>query len=109
MHRIKRYEMQKIAVFFEGQQLTAETGDSVAAALLLANNRMFRTTPVSGSARGPLCMMGICFDCLVEIDGVGNQQACMVEVRQGMKIKRQDGALDLLPVQDSDKKHSDSA
>jgi hypothetical protein len=37
-------------------------------------------------------MMGICFDCLAVIDGVANRQACMVAVRPGMRIARQEGA-----------------
>jgi predicted molibdopterin-dependent oxidoreductase YjgC len=40
-------------------------------------------------------MMGVCFECLVEIDGVANRQACMTEVRDGMRIKRQSGANDI--------------
>jgi hypothetical protein len=80
---------------FEGQPLLALAGDTVAAALLAGSHWRFRSTPVSGAARGPFCMMGICFDCLVEIDGVANRQACMVEVRDGMQIKRQQGAIDI--------------
>ena len=38
------------------------------------------------------CMMGVCFDCLVTIDGQPNVQACMVETREGMMIQRQRGA-----------------
>jgi predicted molibdopterin-dependent oxidoreductase YjgC len=82
---------------FEGERLEARTDDSVAAALLMAGHTVFRTTPVSGAERGPFCMMGVCFECLVEIDGVGNQQACMIEVRQGMRIKRQQGAVEIRP------------
>jgi predicted molibdopterin-dependent oxidoreductase YjgC len=37
-------------------------------------------------------MMGVCFDCLVMIDGAPNRQACMTEIREGMRIERQDGA-----------------
>ena len=55
----------------------------------------FRTTAVDGRARGPFCMMGVCFDCLVEIDGLANCQACMTEVQAGMRIKRQQGANDI--------------
>jgi D-hydroxyproline dehydrogenase subunit gamma len=51
-----------------------------------------RTTPVSGSPRAPYCMMGVCFECLMEIDGIANRQACMVRVRPGMRITRQQGA-----------------
>jgi hypothetical protein len=43
-------------------------------------------------------MMGACFDCLVEIDGVPSRQACMVEVSAGMRIRSQEGARDLPPV-----------
>ena len=51
-----------------------------------------RETPVTGAKRLPYCMMGVCFDCLAEIDGVPNRQACMVEVREGMTIRPQRGA-----------------
>jgi predicted molibdopterin-dependent oxidoreductase YjgC len=43
-------------------------------------------------------MMGVCFDCLVEIDGVANRQACMIEVREGMQVKRQARAARTGPV-----------
>jgi predicted molibdopterin-dependent oxidoreductase YjgC len=42
-------------------------------------------------------MMGVCFDCLAEIDGVLNRQSCMVEVRAGMRIRRQLRARQLDP------------
>ncbi len=71
----------------DGQPLTGSRGDSVAAALLAAGCRAFRATPVSGAARAPFCMMGACFDCLVEIDGVGNRQACLVPLREGMAVR----------------------
>ena len=51
----------------------------------------FRTTGVSGASRGPYCMMGVCFDCLMVIDGVGSRQACLVQVREGMRIETQRG------------------
>lgn len=77
---------------FEGQALVAEAGNTVAAALLAAGIDRFRDTPTGHRPRAPYCMMGICFDCLVEIDGVPNRQACMVPVADGMKIRRQQGA-----------------
>ena len=45
-----------------------------------------------GSERAPYCMMGVCFDCLAEIDGIPNRQSCMVAARPGMHIRRQRGA-----------------
>jgi predicted molibdopterin-dependent oxidoreductase YjgC len=84
-----------VRIEFEGEEILACQGDTVAAALLAANHWSFRTTSVSGTPRGPFCMMGACFECLVEIDGVANRQACMVAVRDGMHIKRQAGAIDI--------------
>jgi predicted molibdopterin-dependent oxidoreductase YjgC len=95
MRRVKQVEGPQVTIEFEGEPLSAQLGDSVAAALLAGEHRTFRTTPVNGVKRGPFCMMGVCFDCLVEIDGVANRQACMVEVREGMRIKRQQGASDI--------------
>ena len=66
-------------------------GASAAAALLLAGLRTVRDTPVHGTPRGPYCLMGVCFDCLAEIDGVPNRQSCMVTVAPGMRIRRQRG------------------
>ena len=77
---------------FEGAEIAAAPGESVAAALLAAGMSPFRDTPASASPRAPYCMMGVCFDCLVEIDGVANRQACMAIVRNGMAIRRQRGA-----------------
>jgi len=77
---------------FDGRPITAAAEDSVAAALLAAGIRVCRTTPVSGTARGPYCMMGVCFECLVRIDGVGNRQGCLVPVRDGMRVETQKGS-----------------
>ena len=81
-----------LAVTIDGKPFAARDGDTVAATLLAAGLADCRTTPVSGSTRGPFCMMGVCFDCLVVIDGQPNQQGCMLPARVGMKIERQRGA-----------------
>ncbi len=67
-------------------------GHFTAAATVLLHGRISRTTPVSGSRRAPYCMMGVCFDCLMEIDGIPNRQACLVTVTEGMRINCQHGA-----------------
>ncbi|MDR5780818.1 (2Fe-2S)-binding protein [Caballeronia sp. LZ065] len=84
-------------ISFNDQPLTVPAGCSVAAALLAAGVSRFRATPVSGAPRAPFCMMGACFECLVEIDGVPSRQSCMVEVRAGMRVRSQEGARDLPP------------
>ena len=81
-----------LAIRVDGKEVPARAGESVAAAMLAAGLSALRETPVSGAARAPYCMMGVCFDCLVVIDGVGNRQACMVPVRAGMTVETQRGA-----------------
>jgi predicted molibdopterin-dependent oxidoreductase YjgC len=81
-----------VSVEFNGRPLTVPGQCSVAAALLAAGVSRFRSTPVSAAPRAPYCMMGVCFECLLEIDGVANAQACLVTVQPGMKIRSQEGA-----------------
>lgn len=81
----------RVRFTFEGQSFEALEGDTVAAAVLSSNAGYTRTTPMSGAHRAPYCMMGVCFECLMQIDGVANQQACMVQVREGMVVRRQLG------------------
>jgi D-hydroxyproline dehydrogenase subunit gamma len=81
-----------LKVFLEDQPITARPGETVAVCLIRAGVEHFRTTPISGSPRLPYCMVGHCFDCLVEIDGVGNLQACLIVVEDGMRVRRQKGA-----------------
>lgn len=76
-----------VQVNFDGMSFDLPEGANLAAALLAAGVDRLRYTPVSGAPRGPFCMMGACFDCLVKIDGVV-RQACMIEVAEGMEIKR---------------------
>lgn len=80
-----------VRLSFDGRAIEARDGDSVATALLANGIAQFRTTPVSDTPRGPFCLMGTCFDCLVDIDGVANRQACMIQVRDGMTIQTQRG------------------
>jgi predicted molibdopterin-dependent oxidoreductase YjgC len=82
----------RVRIRLDGVEVEARAGDSVAAALLAAGRMSCRTTPVTGAARGPYCMMGICFECLVTIDGVPNQQACLTPVAPDMQIVTQRGA-----------------
>jgi predicted molibdopterin-dependent oxidoreductase YjgC len=81
-----------VALEIDGMPVAAREGDSVAAAMLAAGVFSGRDTPVSGAPRGPFCMMGACFDCLVEIDGEPNRQACMTMVAGGMTVRRMLGA-----------------
>lgn len=70
---------------------------TAAAAMLFRDSGATRTTPVSSAPRAPYCMMGVCFECLMEINGVPNQQACLIPVAEGMTINRQHGPREAHP------------
>ena len=86
----KQYESHEtVSIIFEGKNLDVEIGQTVAAALLAGGDMVFRSSVVSGQPRGPYCMMGVCFEGLLEIERIRNQRDCMIGVREAMKIKRQ--------------------
>jgi predicted molibdopterin-dependent oxidoreductase YjgC len=82
----------QVSITVNDQPFSVPQYMTVAAALLSLGITQVRETPVSNAPRAPFCMMGSCFECLVEIDGVPNQQACMAQVQQGMTIRSMIGA-----------------
>ena len=86
-----------VELVLEGRPVTAYLGETVATVLLAEGHLATRTT-VAGAPRGVFCGMGVCFDCLVVVDGRPNTRACMTLVEPGMRISRQDG---LEPVPDA--------
>jgi predicted molibdopterin-dependent oxidoreductase YjgC len=76
---------------FDGREITAAAGQSVGAALIAAGYRSWRTTRHAGTPRGVFCGIGICFDCLVVVNGRPNQRACLTEVRDGDIVEPQVG------------------
>jgi predicted molibdopterin-dependent oxidoreductase YjgC len=83
---------KKVNFTFDGEMVTAIAGQTLAAAMLHEGVRALRTTRIGDEKRGIFCGIGICFDCLVVIDGLPNQRACLVEVRSGIKVETQNGA-----------------
>lgn len=83
----------------DGRSLLVREGQSLAMALLEAGVHPFRRTAVSCTPRAPLCLMGVCFDCLVQVDGKSNVQSCMLKVRDGMRVRLQQGARSLEPAE----------
>ena len=75
-----------VAVEVEGRAVLVPEGASAAAAVLLAGLPSLRDTAVQGTPRAPYCLMGVCFDCLAEIDGVPNRQSCMIMAESGMRV-----------------------
>jgi predicted molibdopterin-dependent oxidoreductase YjgC len=82
---------QWIQVEIDGLTVRVAAGETVAAAILASGIQFCRTTPLSGVHRAPFCMMGVCFECLMEIDGTPNRQTCQIQVKEGMQIRRQLG------------------
>ncbi|TCT03080.1 (2Fe-2S)-binding protein [Paralcaligenes ureilyticus] len=81
-----------VDIYVEGRRISAREGETIATALLSAGVVPFRHTPISGQPRAPLCLMGVCFECLVEVDGAQNVQSCMVRVNAGMQVRLPTGA-----------------
>ena len=75
---------------FNDREVAAYVGESIAAALIALENVAMRTTSL-GETRGVYCGMGVCFDCLVIVDGVPNTRACMTWVKKGIVVSTQDG------------------
>ena len=76
---------QNLNIFINGRPTPAHIGQSVAAALWAAGVTTLRHSP-TGQPRGPFCCMGICYECVVTIDGIPGQRACMTPVRPGMHV-----------------------
>ena len=74
-----------ITIFIDEKPTNAASGETVAAVLLRENIYAVHTAP-NGEARGPYCMMGVCFDCMVTLENGQSEQACQIDATEGLKI-----------------------
>jgi predicted molibdopterin-dependent oxidoreductase YjgC len=81
-----------VSFTFDGKEITAEPGQSVGAALIAAGYRSWRTTRHGAAPRGVFCGIGVCFDCLVVVNGRPNERACLTEAHPGDDVRSQEGA-----------------
>jgi D-hydroxyproline dehydrogenase subunit gamma len=81
---------QAVSLTLDGRPVVGHEGESIATVLLAENYISTRTTR-GGAPRGVFCGMGVCFDCLVVVDGIPNTRACVTWVRDGMEVRRQAG------------------
>ena len=81
---IDRQAMIHIRV--NGRSIAATPGETVLAALTAAGFKVLKKSNVRGEPRGPFCGMGVCYECLVTINGVPKQRSCMTEVEDNMEI-----------------------
>jgi len=77
----------EISFHFNGEKFTGAAGQSVAAALIANGQRELRRTRFGEEPRSIFCGIGICFDCVVTINGVANQRACLIEISSDMKVE----------------------
>ncbi|MEV6616386.1 (2Fe-2S)-binding protein [Streptomyces sp. NPDC051051] len=94
MHPLKLVGARPGASFtvtFDGREIEALPGQTVAAALWSAGVTAWRATREGGRPRGVFCGIGVCFDCLVTVDGRPNQRACLVPAVPGADVRTQEG------------------
>lgn len=91
MFRKLHESANSLTIQIDGKAALAEPGESVAAVILRQDEAWSRLSPVSLNKRAPYCMMGVCFECLAEVDGAASVQTCLKEVCDGMRVLRQTG------------------
>jgi D-hydroxyproline dehydrogenase subunit gamma len=79
---------RRVQILVDGEAVEAHEGESLAAALLASERRTTRWTTRTGEPRGYFCGMGICHDCLVNVEGLGNVRACVTAVSDGIRVER---------------------
>jgi len=92
----KEENKKEIKFYFEGKELTAYEGESIAAALIANNIRVFRTSSKLSRPRGLFCSIGKCASCLMEVNGEPNVMTCVTPIEMNMKVKKQKGKGDIV-------------
>lgn len=85
-HGVSRCKPFNIQV--NGTPVIAYSGETIATVMLAAGYLVFRHTIISGEARGPFCGMGLCFDCLVTLNGQQNVRSCITFAQAGDEVER---------------------
>ena len=78
---------ERVSFSFNGKDFECETGQTIAAALIAADQLELRSTRFGNEPRSVFCGIGICYDCVVVVNGIANQRSCLVEVKSGMKVE----------------------
>jgi predicted molibdopterin-dependent oxidoreductase YjgC len=77
---------RQVHIVVDDIDVAAFEGESVAAALLAAGRRELRMAPRRGEPRGMYCGIGLCFECVMAVDGRGQVRTCQTPVQDGMRI-----------------------
>ncbi|WMJ84322.1 (2Fe-2S)-binding protein [Oscillospiraceae bacterium LTW-04] len=84
-------DLRMVTLYYNGEPIEAVEGEPVAAALINAGIKVFRTTAKRHEPRSVFCAIGRCTDCMMIVDGVPNTRTCVTPVRDGMHVERQEG------------------
>jgi predicted molibdopterin-dependent oxidoreductase YjgC len=82
---------RRFAIEVDGKKIVAHEGETIAAALTAAGVRAYRTTAKRHEPRGMYCGIGLCYECLMVINGVPNTRACQTLATPGVRIETQTG------------------
>ncbi|MGI9290421.1 MAG: (2Fe-2S)-binding protein [Gammaproteobacteria bacterium] len=80
-----------VAIYIDDERFEVPAGTTLAAALYMAGQRVMRSTPRDKQPRSLFCGMGVCYDCMVVVDGRANVRACQTAVRSDMRVYIQKG------------------
>lgn len=86
---------KKVTLYYNGNAIEAYEGEPIAAALINAGIRVFRTTARRQEPRGIFCAIGRCTDCMMIVDGIPNTRTCVTMVTDGMRVEKQEGLVSL--------------
>lgn len=78
-----------LTLWLDGEPVSGTAGQTIAGVLLGAGRRQWRTTAADGAPRGVFCGIGVCFDCLVEVNGLRDVRACLRRAQDGDVVTRQ--------------------
>ena len=78
---------EKVTLSVNGKEVPAYKGETLLAALIAAGYQGLKKSPIKNELRGALCGMGVCFECLVTVNGDPNTRSCMIEVEDRMTVQ----------------------
>jgi predicted molibdopterin-dependent oxidoreductase YjgC len=82
---------QRFEVEVDGRKVVAYEGETIGAALMAAGLHTFRRTAKKNHPRGMYCGIGLCYECLMVINGVPNTRACQTLATPGCRVETQEG------------------
>ena len=86
---IQPVEPTPVTITVDGERLTGVAGQSIAGVILASGQIGFRRTSTHDKPRGVFCGIGVCFDCLVVVDGVEDVRACQRRAKDGDTVTTQ--------------------